>query len=318
MELDLTQLRKNVSKLDKKYGVDLHNPDYYQEPDLSFHLAALEWQDYLYRTVAELNGVRSNKKADIVRLSELDWTKNDTYDIDSLMYRCRFLTLLLTSIADNAYTLPIRVYNYYRPSVGIYEHAYFYLLEIQDRVTRFTHLFLQGNDWSNLIVRMLEYTFFIKTEKKKRATFLIEESKKLIKELRQGSRHGWFTKPPIKESILVYDVMRLAILICSGTGKEGAVPDYKLFENKILGQSSYKYELAFIGKAILYAHDDYRDSALMYQIFNDASPNLEYQFPDVNKNTYLNIGCRAVEFVKFILNDKYTSEIIDRMLYPGR
>lgn len=314
MDIDLTKLLKDVGKLDKKYGVDLHNPDYYQEPDMYFQIAALQWQEYLYKTVAEINCVDSTNKAAIVRLSSLDWRKDETYDVDSLMYRCRFLTLLLTSIADNAMTLPIRVFNYYRQTVGIYEHAYFYLLDIQDRVTRFTTLFLQGDDWKNLIIQMLKYTILITTKKKKRATYLIDEVFRLVTELREGSRHGWFTKPAIQESILVYDVMRLTIMVCSGCGEESAVPDFKLFENKILGQSSYKYELAFIGKAILRTNEEYKEAALLYRIFNDASPDLEYQYPDINQNTYLNIGCRAVEFVKFILNDRYTSEIIDKMM----
>ena len=130
MDMNVSKISKEVNRLDKKYNAKLNNPDFYKEPESMFFLSCMEFQSYIRDVIKELNGVSSSVKTEhIAMLSKLEWKQNNTYGIDTQMYRSRFLTLFLTEISDHIAELCEKEYRYHSPGVGIYEHAYFYLLE---------------------------------------------------------------------------------------------------------------------------------------------------------------------------------------------
>ena len=321
----IESIRKAVNDLDKEMDIDLKNPKYFKDPDLGFQLSCFQYQEYLSKIVVELNQVIVPKGMEVtmftkemIGLSKLEWGKGNVYDIDSIMYRCRFLTLFLTEISSHVLDLCERLYRYQTPGVGIYEHGYFYLLDIQDKIKRFVYLFLRGNDWRNLIVKMLEYTFLLSTKKYGRQDKLITISRQLINEIRDGYYHTWFRKPYLDECVIINDIFKLAVLLCAGTGDVNAVPNFSDFEEKVAGKSDYRYEIAYIGKSILLNISHYRKGAKMFQIFEDASPDLQYTLKGVNNNPYLACGCRALDYVGFILDDRCVTSLINKILMrPG-
>lgn len=320
-EDDLSKIRKQVNHLDAKYRVKLNDPDFFKEPETNFHLAAFTFQEYLGNVIRELNRVytKTDVKSEgfdreIIRLSKLNWTKPGRYDMDSLIYRSRFLTLFLTEILSNVVTLCEKEYNYHSPGVGIYEHQYFYLTDMMDRVSRFIRLYLDQEECKNLMVKMLEYTIFLKVNRKKKAERLIEGSKNFIRELRDGSQSSFFVPRLLDDSLILDNLFKFTIFSVCGSGKDIATPSFDGFKNKRIGVDDFRYEIAYIGKVIMMSTDGFRDRGILYQIFLDASPYLEYNFPNIRTNEYLRCGAHALDYVKFVLDTKDTDEIIDGIL----
>ena len=319
-------IRKTVNQLDQEMDVELKNPKYFKDPDLLFQISCFKYQEYLAKVIAELNQVEIPKGMEItvftkemISLSQLHWTTPGvTYDIDSFTYRCRFLTLFLTEISNHVLDLCEREFHFHSPGIGIYEHGYFYLVDIKDKIQRFVTLFLKGNDWRNLIVKMMEYLILISTKKYSKQEKMITSARQLIKEIRDGYHHTWFRKPYLDECIVINDLFRLTVLLCAGNLDMNAVPRFEDFEEKVAGKSDYRYEIAYLGKSILLNIPQYKKLTKFYQIFEDASPNLQYAFKAVQDNPYLSCGCRALDFIGFVINDQCVTTLINKILMrPG-
>lgn len=318
---DLSKLRKQVNILDEKYRVKLSDPDFFKQPEENFYLAAFTFQEYLGKLICKINHVETSidPKSEgfdrmVIRLSKLRWSSTTQYDLDSLIYKSRFLTLFLTEILSNVVTLCEKEFKYHSPGIGIYEHQYFYLKDMMDKVSRFITLFLNDEPCENLMVKMLEYCYFLRVNRKKKAERLIVGSKQYIRELREGCRSSFLVPRLLDDALILDMIFKFTILTVCSTGEEAALPAFESYKNKKIGVDDFRYEIAYIGKSIICSCDDFWDMGLMYQFFKGASPKLEYTFPNIRTNEYLKMGANALDFTKFILNTKDTDEIIDTIL----
>lgn len=311
-------IRKAVNILDKEMGIDIEHKKFYTDPDLGFQISCFKYQEYLAKIILELNEVEVPKGTDVivftkdmVRLSKLEWGKGRQYPINSSIYRRRFLTLFLTELSNHILDLCERKYYYESPGVGIYEHAYFYLLKIKDYVRRFVYLFMKPDgEWKNLMVEMIRYSFFINIGNYEKQVRLMENIK-LIQEIRKGYYHKWFTKPYLDESLVINNIFKLTVLLCGGVLLMDTIPDFSSFENKKAGKDVYYNEIAFIGKVILKNKEHPKKFTKMYQIFEDASPIITTNMP--KKDPYIEAGIRGLEFIKFIINDNCVTKLIDKI-----
>lgn len=312
---EFDDIRTQVNRLDEKYGCILTDSKYFSDPEFEFHNAANDMQLYLNSVIRALNGVRLDTDIrGVIHMSKLGWIDHRPYDMDTSIYRCRFLTLLLTELSANIERVCQRMFRYQSPGVGIYEHGYFYLLEIRNTVKEFMDKFLTGNSWREEILKILEISYFLRINKKVRMENLIDGSRTLISELRDGCYHTPFTKPLLDTDMQVDYVLKLAVLICTQTGRCSNVPEMKSYKDKVPGRDSFRYEVAYIGKSIMMEPGDFRKTNLLFQIFWDSMPLTKYGFDGLEENPYLQMGCKALEFVGFILDDGCCSDLIDKLL----
>ena len=199
---DINRIRKAVNRLDEEMVAGYGNPKYYRDPDMAFRLTCYQYQDYLAKVIAELNEVEIPKGMEIatftkgmVLTSSLNWGSCAEYDVDSSMYRRRFLTLFLIQISDHVMDLCEREFQYRSPGVGIYEHGYFYLQDMQKKISQFIQAFLTGNAWRELILDMLEYSILLDVKKRRKQEAMIDGAKQLIYDIRKGYEKKLFVKP---------------------------------------------------------------------------------------------------------------------------
>lgn len=317
--IDIRNFAKNLKWLDRSES-ELYDPVFFKEPELHFWKASERFQKQLAAIIQSLNKVDLPSFQDelmhehVFRLSQLEWDQHNVYDVNSELYRRRFLTLLFTVIGENFSRICEREYMYHTPGEGIYEHQYFYLLDMMKKIKKLHSKFLDSNDWRDLILQFLEYTYFITVKKKKKAEKMIDGTNRYVMELRDGCQHGFFTKPLLDPNIAVDDILKLSVLLTTGTPFVNATPAFELFKKKIPGNDTYRYEIGYIGKTAMCMNKDPDRNGVLYRIFKDASPQIEYSISGVAENPYLREGITALEFVRFIVNDKYVSELIDKLL----
>lgn len=314
-ENDEKRFRKAVERLNREYADTLHGIRCYNDPEKQFVLACFEYRKYLGKIINLLNGITPDKKVkNIVDVSCLEWKKpNASYSVDSEIFRARFLTLLLTELSSHIAELCDKEYQARRQDNGIYEQAYFYMLDIRERLNRFTTLFMTGNDWRDLILTIAEFTYLIRVDSKKRVGKLINGTNRLVRELRKGaSKDGMGGS--VDEAILVQFLFQLAELMCGGYTENPPMPRFKSFSRKTPGVDNYQYEIAYVGKAILYSPEAKRKTSLLFQIYKDASPKTTSRFREIGLNMYLQTGVMALSFVNFILNDKNCDDLVRRLL----
>lgn len=316
---DFMDLKKRLIELDREYGPKVQDVKYFKYPDVEFSAAVVDTQKYFRELVRALNCVDKDvDMSGIVHLSKLGWMNNMPMDIDSKTYRCRFLTLLITEIADHLGDLCTKMYRYYSPGTGIYEHAYFYMIEVKNNVRNFITKFIDGNDWSNEILTILDYTYFLRGKKKVKTENLINGTRNVIRELREGCYQERFVKPLLDDNMIIDYIFRAAVFMCNNAGECEDVPKKKDYKKKILGVDNYQYEIAYIGKVLVTNPGDFRKMSLGFQIFEDANPKIWNGIKERDSNPWLSMGCAAIEYVGFILNSNCCSEIIDKLLErPG-
>lgn len=312
---DFNEILSQVQMVDDSYSLILTDVKYFSNPEFEFQNAIQDMIAYLNSMIRAINGVDEELDVrGIIHMSKLKWKQKQAYDVDSHTYRCRFLTLLLTEVSSNLSTLCERMYRYESPGVGIYEHGYFYLLEIRKILKEFIFKFLQGNAWRQEIIPIVKISYFLRIHKKVRMENMITGTDQLFQELRDGCYQNRIVKPLLDESTQIDYLFRFAILICTQTGRCENVPKVKSYKNKKTGVDSFRYEVAWIGKTILTEPGDYRKTNLLFQIFWDSMPYCKYGFDKLEENPYLQMGCKALEFINFILDDACCSALIDKLL----
>ena len=318
---DINRIRKAVNRLDEEMVAGYGNPKYYRDPDMAFRLTCYQYQDYLAKVIAELNEVEIPKGMEVatftkgmVLTSTLNWGSCAEYDVDSSMYRRRFLTLFLIQISDHVMDLCEREFQYRSPGVGIYEHGYFYLQDMQKKISQFIQAFLTGNAWRELILDMLEYSILLDVKKRRKQEAMIDGAKQLIYDIRKGYEKKLFVKPLLPENLIIQNIFLLVALLCHGTGEINKVPKFQSYEHKKAGKDDYRYQIAFLGKGIL-TSPDHTKGCIMQDIFEDARPDLRYNFKNLDHDPYLEMGCRGLDFVDFIINDKRVHKLIDKLLW---
>lgn len=310
---DVKYIKEELIRVDNEYRPKILNVKYFKYPDIEFYNAVHDMQLYFTELVRALNGVTPGTAYQgMIHLSKLGWDDQMDFDIDTKTYRCRFLTLLITEITNNLGTLCEKLYRYYTPGVGIYEHGYFYLVEIQNVVRDFIDRFMNGNDWRFEIEKILEYTYLLRTNKKSKANNMVSGMKKVLKELRDGCYKAPFVKPLLDRETQLTFVFQAVLFLCLGNGHCEDIPKRKDYKNKVPGKDNFNYEIAYLGKVLL--NEDFRKLSLGFQIFMDSMPKTYYGIKGVETNPYLEIGCNALDYLSFILNDECCSNLIDLLL----
>ena len=310
---DVKFIKQELVRVDKEFGPKTINVKYFKYPDIEFQSAIRDAQEYLTNLIRALNGVnRDISYQGLIHLSKLGWEDQKPFDIDTKTYRCRYLTLLLTEIVNNLGTLCEKLYRYYSPGVGIYEHGYFYLMEVQNTLRDFIDRFMNGNHWRTEIEKILMHTYLLRTNKQSKAVNMIDGTKKVLAELRDGCHKAPFVKPLLDTEMQLTYLFQAVEFLCLGNGHCEDIPKRKEYKHKVPGKDDFKYEIAYLGKVLM--ANDFRKLALAFQIFEDSMPKTHYGIKEVRTNPYLALGCEALEFTGFILNDACCSELIDLLL----
>ena len=320
----INNLCKEVNSFDKEFGIKLKHINPYAEPEMVFQSFVDSFKDFLYAVICEINGitsekyltkknkVRSIRNTEFTDLSILRWKSSDTYDTNSYIYKCRFLTAFLMEYIERIDKIALKKYDYLSMfKSGKFENGYFYMKNIADDTRRFIKVFLSGNSYGNILLKVHQNCSYIKTKKTDP-----KELNKYIREIRHelkiGLKYSWFKEKDLPEDIAINSILQLAYIICTGNTSLDELPNFRDIEG-----ANTSYELRGLTEALgsaIIANRRYEKRPIMYLAYNRANPQVLSRYKDINENWFISAGVRALEYTKFFCNDKYISKFIDKMI----
>ena len=320
----IANLCKEVNAFDKEFGIKLKHIDPYNEPEMVFQSFVDSFKTFLYSVIYEINGITSdvylNKKKKIrnidkskfTELSILEWEENDTYDVNSYLFKCRFLTVFLLEYIERIDKIALNKYDYLSIfKSGKYENAYFYMKKIVDDTRRFIKVMISGNSYGNIMLKMNQNCSYIKT-KKTDPRELNKYIREIKHELKIGLKESLLKEKEMPEDIAINSILQLAYLLCTGDTSLDELPNFKYIEG-----ANTTYELRGLTEALgsaIIDNSKYNKRPIMYLAYNKANPNILSRYKDINENWFISIGVRALEYTKFFCNDKYITRFINKMI----
>lgn len=321
---DIASLCKEVNSFDKEFGIKLKKIDPFGEPEMVFKSFVDSFQTFLYSVVCEINGINSEiyltkKKrvrefsdAEFTDLSILEWKSDDMYSIKSYTYKCRFLTVFLLEYIERIDVIALKKYDYLSMfKTGKYENGYFYMKKLADDTRRFIKVFLSGNSYGNILLKMNQNCNYIRT-KKTDPRELNKYIRDIKHELKIGLKESWLKEKEMPEDIAIDSVLKLAYLICTGDTSLDELPNFRYIEG-----ADTSYELRGLTEALgsaIMENRKYEKRPIMYLAYNRARPRIMSKYKDINENWFISTGVRALEYTKFFCNDKYITKFIDKMI----
>lgn len=320
----INELCNEVNSFDKEFGVKLKDINPSGEPEFVFQDFMNSFQEFLYGVMCEINGIKSDKyitpgknlrifdEKEFSALSNLGWNTNDTYDVNSHKFKCRFITAYLSFYIEKVGDIALHKYDYLSMfKTGKYENAYFYLKSLTDDTRRFIKVILTGNPYGNIMVKMNQNCNYIRT-KKTDPLELNKYIRDIRHELKVGLQETIFTDKELPDDIAINLVLQLAYLICTGDTSLDELPNFRDIQG---ADTTYDLRglIEALGSAII-NNRKYSKRPILYLAYNKARPKIMSKYKDINENWFISTGVRALEYTKFFCNDKYITRFINKML----
>lgn len=320
----IANLCKEVNAFDKEFGIKLKKINPYGEPEIVFQSFADSFKIFLYSVLCEINGITSDvyltkkknvrtfNEAEFTDLSILEWNSSDTYNPNSYIYKCRFLTVFLMEYIERIDDIALKKYDYLSMfKSGKFENGYFYLKSIADDTRRFIKVILSGNSYGNIMLKMNQNCSYIRT-KKTDPRELNKYIREIRHELKKGLKETLFKAKEMPEDIAINSILQLAYLISTGNTSLDELPNFRYIEG-----ANTSYELRGLTEALgsaIIENRKYEKRPILYLAYNKARPQIMSRYKDINENWFISAGVRALEYTKFFCNDKYISKFIDKMI----
>ena len=321
---EINDLCREVNAFDKEFGIHLKKINPYGEPEMVFQAFVDSFKTFLYSVVCEINGitesvyltkkkqVRTFNDSEFTDLSILKWDSNNTYDTNSYLYKCRFLTVFLIEYIEKIDRIALKKYDYLSMfKTGKFEHGYFYMKSIADDTRRFIKVVLSGNSYSNIILKMNQNCSYIRT-KKTDPKELNKYIREIRHELKTGLRYSLLKDKDMPDDIAINSILQLAYLLCTGNTSLDDLPNFRYIEG-----ADTSYELRGLTEALgsaIIENRKYEKRPILYLAYNRARPTIMSKYKDINENWFISAGVRALEYTKFFCDDKYISKFIDKMI----
>lgn len=320
----IANLCKEVNAFDKEFGIKLGKINPYSEPELVFQEFVDSFRSFLYGVICEINGIPleaycvngkiTHKFEDtkFTDLSKLKWESKKKFDVNTHLFKCRFLTLFLIDLMDRLDRIALKKYDYLSKfKTGKYENGYFYMKKIADDTRRFIKVMLSGNSYGNIMLKMNQNCSFIRTKK----TDPVELNKFIFDirhELKNGLKSSLLIQKDMPDDIAINSILQLAYLICTGDTSLDELPNFRDIEG-----ADTSYELRGLTEALgsaIMKNREYEKRPLLYLAYNRARPQIYSKYKDINENWFISVGVRALEYTKFFCNDKYITKFINKMI----
>lgn len=328
---NVDEFTKEVNKFDKKFGIRLKHPEIWSEPDkyrpvfevkAELNIAALicslngvAVEDYYDEQSMVLDGicVNTNDK-EFCELSILEWEDKKKYEIDSLMFRSRFLTLILANFlgrmnrcTESKVGDMINVHHSYD------EYCITMTTDILNDISLFTKLFISQSEYKNIILKI--YSDLAYTRKKYKHDQLKKRLYAMVLDTRKNMNRTFFRKKFMDDDLCINNILQIAYILCTGdyNGNKGT-PNFRKIEG-----ATKDHDLILLieklGKEIVKKCG--RKYSPMFKAFLDARPRIRTQYVEESDKLIVTVGLYALEFTKLFMNDDSVTWFINDMLKKG-
>lgn len=329
------QMCEAVNKFDKDHGIKLKHPSIWDEPDRFRMIYQARSEMNIAGILCILNGIDVSDyteedetygmiqkpigimHASFVEDSCLKWNESKTYETGSLIFRCRFLTLLLFQFignidraVDGEWVSHRKKYYYHSES----EQKIMINKKVIDYSIRLTNLMLTNSTYCNTILKINELVNY--TRKKNQKNFNKEFLGNVLA-LKKGLKKDPITGVFMDEDIAIFTMIKIAYMAATNKSKDiNKLPSFAELEN-----SGFHYNLSAVfrelGKRIIKASRSKKNLSLMFRAYLEARPAIWTQLK-TKGDPELEIGIAAIDFMAFMLNDPNVTRCVNEMKRKGK
>ena len=327
----VNELIENVNKFDKEFGLKLKHPDIWIQPEMFVESIYAQTDINIGALICILNGINPNDWFDksevyginckpinidgeeFTEASLIDWKDEEKYNTDSLIFRCRFLTLVLFRMlgrTDNIIKREIKNVKHSKDEKAIMKTKSY----VAD-VTRFVKIMIHPDGvYKNIILKMHEY---ISYSKKKCNQF---ELKDLVNghivSLRENTKSTLMSERFFDDDLLIYTIMKISYLLATNDVDLDNMPNFKEIEGATLHHDMIGL-IAKLGTEIIKASKRKKTSP-MFNSFRDAHPYIWSEFEnEMDKDYSIELGMTAIAYTDFVCDNKDISKFIKEIKKRG-
>lgn len=333
----IDELVDAVNKCDKQYGIRLKHPDIWADPRNYREILEAKSEVNIAAMICAINGVAvkdyfvTDEKTGLSTIvkplgideplftnaSILEWEDKKTkYKTDSLIFRCRYTSLVLSSILGKMDKVTKfeadRKYGYKHSRD---ERRIVMTKKITNEALLFTRIMMNPKvSYKNIILKMHEHVSY--TKKKLNQPKLRElinghviNCRSMIQPNPIGRRFG-------DDDMIIYFILKIAYMLATNNENLDPIPKFKYIENATVEHDLVKL-IEELGSIII-ENSKPRTFSPMFRAFLESRPSIKTQYYKEAKDDYvLRIGILALGYTKFVMNDKYIDKFIDKMLKKG-
>lgn len=327
-----------VNECDKKYGIRLKHPDIWMEPAQYIHVIEAKCDMLVAAIICVLNGIPiknyfetdtetgygtickpiGNRHVCFTNESCLNWEdESSKYETDSLIFRCRFVTLVLTQFLGRFDTVTDRDIAYrYRYKHSIQERRIMISRDIVNYIVRFTTIMLSLDvKYQNIILKMHEYTSY--TKKNENYNKLRSLLNGHVLNVRRGMQSDIITDRFMSDDLAIYNILKVAYMLATNKTNLDVIPNFKHIEGATVKHDLIKL-IEELGAQIIRNCNDKKYTP-MFKAFLEARPVIWSQFYAESRQNYaVQIGLVALAYAKFVFNDVVIDDFIDEMMKKGK
>lgn len=328
-------LVQSVNEFDKSFGLKLKHPDIWREPENFTEILFAKTDMNIGSLICILNGIDiedyfetdteigygtickpiSTDSEEFTALSVLNWDGDKTvYNTDSLIFRCRFISLVLSQLLGRTDKIVKREVkdNYKKHSTS--EREIMMTKKFINDVIRFVKIMIVSDaPYKNIILKMHEYISY------GRKKYDHQELKKLLNghilNTRSGIKKELLFKRFMDDDLLIYNILKISFMLTTNHTNVDVVPKFKYIEGATVKHDLIKL-IEELGVKIIKTGD--KKYAPMFRAFVEARPAVYTEYREEAKENYsIHIGLLAIAYTEFVFNDDDMSKFISEVMKKG-
>jgi len=332
------ELVKAVNDCDKKYGIRLKHPDIWSEPEQYLQIVEAKFDMNLAALICCLNGIPVKEYFEtdtetgygtickpvgvkyecFTDASILDWEDLKTkYNPKSLIFRCRFVSLILSYLMGRIDTITTKVVlRKYKCRHSKAEKSILVTKNILNHLVKFILIMInQDVSYQNIILKIHEYVSY--TKKNVRHDELRNTLNGHVLTVRKGMKEDVMTDRFMSDDLAIYNILKVAYMLATNKTNLDVIPNFKHIEGATVKHDLLKL-IEELGAQIIQNTRD-KKYAPMFKAFIEARPSVWSQFYKESAENYaVQVGLLSLAYAKFVFNDNAIDKFINDMMKKGK
>ena len=294
---------KSVKKKRAKYQITLTQFKIFLF-ELICAINGFDKDDYLYHDGLTMKPKFKFDKL-FKELSLLKYDKEEKDDVNSLQFRGRFATKILIYFFKNIDDIIDVIAK--DSNKDTYQFRYGFLNDMIKKINKFVITYLSKEyNYREHLQRLIEYMYITERRNKEAidVTKTFEVQSQFVKRACKTKEYD--------EDLMVNNIIKLAYVMATNKMNVKKCPEY---EEGITAKDymRIKDQIQGLGHAILKRREKEKTPAL-YKCFTKAMPLYYSKYPDINEDLEVNVGTKALVYLKVLIDDPYVDRYIDKMI----
>lgn len=327
------EMIREINQLDTYCGLNLKKMKHTIDTSELYQITQSKTQMYMARLMAAVNAIDTSEyfaRCDnmglvsapvgihdpvFIEYSSLEWAQNKKYDLNSMIFKCRFLSQLL--YYSMGYLDQQSNCRFYTRNIKIDPdaHKYFYVKEIaKDARSLCVNMLCERDYHNSLMINLFNSNYCIKKSGYKKAQRIEAVNKQInmaVNEIRDNMGIFKVFQSDYSDDMAIYTIMRIAYMAATKSNNFKFLPTFGNIEGASV-ENDLILVIHRLGEAIIREFER-KGCPIMFMAFNEANPNILTNYKDINDDSNLIVGVRALVFADFIIGDRKIHKFITKM-----